>query len=167
MSENCLNWSMLDGKVYKKCPQVYELEAIANGAIAESKQLCFLIDQLRAELAKNEFKPDYDATAGALSDAQEAIGELQAERAAQEALIAKHVVNGLTYAGRVHGLQDELASLRWIPVGERLPEEAGCYFAKFTVGKYGTAHFNKECNSFNLFVDYWMPIPPLPEKGGE
>ncbi len=27
---------------------------------------------------KNQFNPDYDATAGALSDAQEAIGELQA-----------------------------------------------------------------------------------------
>ncbi len=45
-------------------------------------------------------------------DALEYIGQLESELAAQETLIAKHVVNGLTYADRVHGLQDELAAYK-------------------------------------------------------
>ncbi len=145
--------------------------------------------KLEAELAKNQFNPDYDATAGALADAQEAIAELQSELAAKEALIAKHVVNGLTYADRVHGLQDELSAkdellfayesvrapvnpYRWVPVSERLPEETKedlrpqflVFDGESVTGSlwrhYG---FGWAFDTDEGDPTHWMPIPPLPK----
>ncbi len=154
--------------------------------------------KLEAELAKNQFNPDYDATAGALADAQEAIGVLQSERdeykgmierglkyttlqrkydqlkaelAAQETLIAKHVVNGLTYADRVHGLQDELAACPWVPVSERLPDKTWTYLVLphhkhcptlwYQDGWYWYDDADDSIDEAPFQPTHWMPIPPL------
>ncbi len=105
-------------------------------------------------MTENEFNPDYAgdpvALRGALADAQEAIGELQSE----------------------------LAAYRWIPVGERLPEEKkevliATSYGLITTVKYQSGSFVRllgcrRCAGMSLgSVTHWMPIPPLPEKGKE
>lgn len=158
--------------------KTYDIDRIAEYPLNQDR-----IAELEAELAKanytiNKFG-DYgcyiDDTPGIHCILAKANRKLEAELAAQESLIAKHVVNGLTYADRVHGLQDELAKFRWIPASERLPtledrDEHSIRINDGTVNVLGqengisfVANYYPKMDVWNGFTPtIWMPIPPLP-----
>ena len=51
---------------------------------------------------------------------------------------------------------------KWIPVSERLPEEAGMYLCSYDDDYVGTSYFDIRMNEFNIFheqVIAWMYIP--------
>ncbi len=51
---------------------------------------------------------------------------------------------------------------RWIPVSERLPEEAGMYLCSYDDDDVGTSYFDIRMNEFNILheqVTAWMPLP--------
>lgn len=51
---------------------------------------------------------------------------------------------------------------KWIPVSERLPEEAGMYLCSYDDDDVGTSYFNISMNEFNMLheqVSAWMYIP--------
>ena len=50
----------------------------------------------------------------------------------------------------------------WIPVSERLPEEAGMYLCSYDDDYVGTSYFDIRMNEFNMLheqVTAWMSIP--------
>lgn len=51
---------------------------------------------------------------------------------------------------------------KWIPVSERLPEEAGMYLCSYDYDYVDTSYFDISMNEFNIFheqVTAWMPMP--------
>lgn len=56
---------------------------------------------------------------------------------------------------------------KWIPVSERLPEEAGMYLCSYDDDDVGTSYFDIRMNEFNMLheqVTAWMPLPTPPNK---
>lgn len=52
---------------------------------------------------------------------------------------------------------------KWIPVSERLPEEAGMYLCSYDDDDVGTSYFDIRMNEFNMLheqVTAWMELPP-------
>ena len=60
---------------------------------------------------------------------------------------------------------------KWIPVSERLPEEAGMYLCSYDDDYVGTSYFDIRMNEFNTFheqVTAWMYIPePYKAEGSD
>lgn len=69
-------------------------------------------------------------------------------------------------SAKLHNSQMERSSQYynggWIPVSERLPEEAGMYLCSYDDDDVGTSYFDIRMNEFNIFheqVAAWMPLP--------
>jgi hypothetical protein len=90
-------------------------------------------------------------------NAADAIEELQADKAA---------LNG-TVTNLLEQIKD-LRKSRWIPVTERLPEEAGCYLVAVKNDhkrRYSkTAWFSHDSWFARQDVTHWMPLPEPPKE---
>lgn len=79
---------------------------------------------------------------------------------------AIRLLSGLMFNGKLKEALDmaikALEQTRWIPVSERLPEEAGMYLCSYDDDDVGTSYFDIRMNEFNMLheqVTAWMYIP--------
>lgn len=79
---------------------------------------------------------------------------------------AIRLLSGLMFKGKLKEALDmaikALEQTRWIPVSERLPEEAGMYLCSYDDDDVGTSYFDIRMNEFNMLheqVTAWMPLP--------
>lgn len=80
---------------------------------------------------------------------------------------AIRLLSGLMFKGKLKEALDmaikALEQTRWIPVSERLPEEAGMYLCSYDDDDIATSYFDIRMNEFNMLheqVTAWMELPP-------
>lgn len=72
-------------------------------------------------------------------------------------------------------LCDALEKYRWIPVTERLPEDAALVLIYPVDDEAASAQYWQQSNHFRMWdycvkpgdVTHWMPLPAAPEEGAE
>lgn len=69
---------------------------------------------------------------------------------------------GIYPSGAIMALPSVTPQKKWIPVSEKLPEEAGKYLCSYDDDDVSTSYFDIRMNEFNVFheqVTAWMYLP--------
>jgi hypothetical protein len=133
-------------------------------------------DALRKQTAKTiEMIAERNAIGHALDEQTARIADLEALCEIQELNLNKCHQSNIGLNEQAHTLRARIAELeaenarlreaqRWIPVGERLPENFGLYLVFYGDDDcYGAEHGqHPSLGEFSERVTHWMPLPPPP-----